>query len=81
MSDSPLPIEATLNGTPLGARIWQNGSLPIPDGVLKECGNCLELRLYGDIWNALGRRWLGMPVKRVPFILPTVRIVSVNGVF
>ena len=81
MSESPLPIEATLNGTLLGVRIWQNGSLSIPEGLLKERENCLVLKLCGDVWNALERRWLGMPVMHVPFLLPTVRIVKGNSVF
>ncbi|MBQ9369375.1 MAG: hypothetical protein IJT83_16460 [Victivallales bacterium] len=76
MSESPLPIETTLNGTLLGVRIWQNGSLPIPEGLLKERDNSLVLKLCGDVWNALERRWLGMPVMHVPFLLPTVRIVK-----
>ncbi len=81
MAESPLPIEATLNGRLLGARIWQNGSLPIPEGLLKERENSLVLKLCGDVWNALERRWLGMPVMHVPFMLPTVRIVKGNAVF
>ena len=81
MDPSPLPIEATLNGTLLGTRIWQSGNLPIPEGLLKKRENSMELRLYGDVWNALERRWLGISVKHVPFTLPAVRIVTGNGVF
>ena len=80
-SESLLPIEVTLNGTLLGTRIWQNGNLLIPEGLLKERDNCLTVKLCGDVWNALERRWLGMPVKHVPFVLPSMKIVTGNKVF
>ncbi|MBO4512834.1 MAG: hypothetical protein J5746_08705 [Victivallales bacterium] len=75
ISPCPLPIAAELNGRNLGTRLWRNGSLPIHPGTLKPKGNCLVLRLCGDIWNTLGRRWIGRPVPPVPFILPKLTIL------
>ena len=75
MSPCPLPIAAELNGRGLGARLWRNGALAIPPGTLRAKGNRLTLRLCGDVWNALGRRWVGRPVPPVPFILPEVRFL------
>ena len=71
----PLPIAAELNDRDLGIRLWRNGALAIPPGTLRAKGNRLTLRLCGDVWNALGRRWVGRPVPPVPFILPEVRFL------
>ncbi|MBO4345271.1 MAG: hypothetical protein J5833_05930, partial [Victivallales bacterium] len=76
ISPCPLPIAAELNGHDLGPRLWRNGALAIPPGTLRAEGNRLILRLCGDIWNVLGRRWIGRRVPPVPFILPEVAITT-----
>ena len=71
---SLLPLAAELNGVNLGVRLWQNGALQIPRDTLRKHGNRLVLKLYGDLWNALGRRWVGQPVRHTPFLLPEIRL-------
>ena len=73
---APLPVTAILNGVCLGTRLWRQGALPIPDGLLRPQGNRLGLRLCGDIWNLLQRRWLGTPIPGVPFTLPNARLLT-----
>ncbi|MBR6371967.1 MAG: hypothetical protein IKS20_02180, partial [Victivallales bacterium] len=76
ISPCPLPIAAELNGRDLGTRLWGNGALAIPPGTIQAKENRLVLRLCGDIWNVLGRRWIGRRVPPVPFILPDVAIAT-----
>ena len=76
LEETQLPLSAVLNGVNLGARIWQNGALAIPKGLLKQTDNRLELQLCGDVFNLLERRWLGTKVSHVPFILPKASLVA-----
>lgn len=76
IKDTLLPLDAFLNGLHLGPRIWQNGTIAIPPGALMTTGNRLELRLCGDVFNLLRRRWLGNTVSHVPFRLPKVTLVK-----
>lgn len=75
VGESLLPVSLSLNGQELGCRLWKNGGFEIPGGLLRRGENTLAVRLCGDVWNLLQRRWVGSPVSPVPFVLPEVRLV------
>ena len=54
-------LELTLNGVPLGTRVFRNGGFALPEGVLREKGNVLEMN-FGTVLGCLWpRRWDAEP--------------------
>jgi len=75
VGETYLPVSAELNGTDFGTRLWKNGGFDIRDGLLHIGQNRLTIRLCGDLWNLLERRWIGAPAQHTPFIFPKVDLI------
>jgi len=70
-------IAAKLNGCDLGVKVWKSGSFKIPSGVLKECGNVLEVTIVSALGNTYQQSWCGGKEIQKPFTLPEARLETV----